>query len=284
MSYTASVAGHRVTVGPLPEWIVDTSLLCCLGAKWVTVEASHAGIWQRAELAREVAADLAERLRGQGFAGLELSVVVDPPLARGVVRGARLTAARGRRKRTQAWRSGVRLDGEGKFSWTADDLALSIGELAEGRSVLDAGCGAGGNTIGFARAGSSVMAVEQDRARIDMAIHNVGIYGVRDQVQFVLGDAAREMNRGGRDILFVDPPWGGESYDRKCFDLSSLSLFQMAMDCRGSYEEVWAKFPASADTRQLAKFPGQLPPVAFFGTGPSDCFRVKFVLIRFRTI
>ena len=47
--------------------------------------------------------------------------------------------------------------------------------------MIDAGCGAGGNAIGFARGGARVTAIEQDVQRLAMARHNAEVYGVADQ-------------------------------------------------------------------------------------------------------
>ncbi|MFI5308607.1 MAG: methyltransferase domain-containing protein, partial [Polyangiales bacterium] len=147
-------------------------------------------MWAQADLDRPEAADLQARLRGVGLGGARLSIEISPPLPRSAVRAAAVTEARRHRTGSVGFsRKGARLDAEARRSLTPEALALALGRRARRARVLDACCGAGGNAIGFARAGCAVVAVEQDEARLAMAEHNARLYGVASQIRFVAGDA-----------------------------------------------------------------------------------------------
>ena len=188
------------------------------------------------------------------------------------VRGARTEDARRRRDTTPGFtRAGTRLDEEGRWSLTPEVLAMEMGRRIAaahpGATVLDAGCGAGGNTIGFARAGLRVIAVERDADRLAMARHNAGVYGIADRVRFVHGDALALAQTLAFDLCFCDPPWGVD-WDRAV--TTSVPLLTELP------RPLWAKVPPSLDTRAFPE--AQVWP--FFGTRPGDARRVKFLLIR----
>jgi SAM-dependent methyltransferase len=173
-------------------------------------------------------------------------------------------------------RAGARLDDEARWSLTPEALALAIGRRAEGASVIDAGCGAGGNAIGFARAGCAVTAIDSDEQRLAMARHNAGLYGVERRIAFVAGDAVSLTPRLSADLLFVDPPWG-RAYDKHRVVLEELPLLASLLAQRSRFGRLWAKVPASFD-------PASAPSarvVAFFGGGSGDARRIKFLLLEF---
>ena len=257
---------HRTTVRGIPAWAEPARLLG--PGQW-----TYDGPSAQAELTTFAAADLDARLRGVSIGGRPLSLVADPPLPRAAVRAARTTDARRRRETTPGFtRPGTRLDEEGRWSLTPEALALATGERARGRAVVDAGCGAGGNTIGFARAGSPVVAVERDGRRLADARHNARVYGVEDRVRFVHGRAEDLLPGIDAEILFVDPPWGRE-WSRGRTTLADLPELQAILGAAGRFAEVWAKVPPSFD-------PGEVPGAraeAVYGVARGDERRVKFL-------
>lgn len=262
--------GHHVWVRNLPPWCDPRRLL---GPGDWTFEGRGAF----AELATFAAADLDARLRGVGIGGGLLEVEITPPLPRAAVRAARTTDARRRREASPGFtRPGVRLDEEGKVSLTPEALALTLGERAGGRSVVDAGCGAGGNSIGFARAGCRVVALERDPTRLADARHNARVYGVADRIVFHRGSAEALLPTLSADLLFVDPPWGLH-WDRARTGLADLPLLALALTAPG-FPEVWAKVPPSFEVREV---PGAQAE-AVYGVGAGDGRRVKFVWLRVR--
>lgn len=269
------MAFHTVTVSPLPAWLDRARLL---GAGTWT----HDGATAVAQLDTAAAADLSARLRGMGLDGLPIVLTVTPPLHRNAVRDARTEDARRRRDTTPGFlRPGTRTDEEGRWSLTPELLAVRMGEdaaraLGPAARVLDAGCGIGGNTIGFARAGLRVLAVDRDPTRLAMARHNVRLYGVADRVTFRAGDATEALRDAQVDLVFLDPPWGTE-WSRTCTRLVDLGDFGALLAlARATAPHVWVKLPPSFATADL----GDAAVRAVFGEAAGDRARIKFLLAR----
>jgi ubiquinone/menaquinone biosynthesis C-methylase UbiE len=71
-----------------------------------------------------------------------------------------------------------------------------IPEFAEfgrwgGRRVLEIGCGIGTDTISFAQAGASVVAIDLSERSLEIARQRAAIYGVTDRVRFIQANAER---------------------------------------------------------------------------------------------
>ena len=257
----------RATVGGVPDWVPVDRLLGPFDWR------RDGGAWV-AELARDVADDVAARLRGVGLGGALLTVDLAPRPDRKRVRAARLRDSRARRDTTPGFtRPGARLDDEGRVSLTPEALALALGRRAGPRRVIDATAGCGGNTIGFARAGASVLAVDLDPDRLALARHNVRLYGVSDRVRFAAGRAEERIGGEDADLCFVDPPWGVD-WDRGRVTLADLPVLQAILAV--PRPETWVKVPPSFDPSTV---PGAVPE-AWFGEAPGDLHRVKFVVLR----
>ncbi len=257
----------KVIVSGIPAWVDARRLLGDHG--WASgPEGLHA------ELDRRAAADLQARLRGVGLGGQALTVVVRPPLKRPLVRQARTDDARRRRVTTPGFlRPGVRLDAEARWSLTPEALALELGRRAGGRAVVDATCGAGGNALGFARAGSPVTAIDVDPGKLALARHNAAVYGVASRIRFLAGRAEDLLPTVDAELVFVDPPWG-EAWDRSRTGLTDLPGLAAILSASGG-REVWVKVPPSFDPAELTGF----APEAWFGGAEGDRQRVKFVLM-----
>lgn len=263
---------HFVRVHPIPAWVPVERLL---GEGEWRVEDSEDGRVAEGRLPTDDAADVAARLRNVALGGTPLRVEVRPPLKRRKKREALTRDARRRRDTTPGFtRRGARLDDEGRVSLTPESLAAALGRRFAGARVVDAGCGAGGNAIGFARAGCEVVAIERDADRLADARHNAGLYGVDDRIEFVHGDAAREAAARRADLLFCDPPWGTDwSRERTTVDEFPLLAPLLAAFAAGNYGRFAAKLPASFDAEAGG---GTLS--AWFGEAGGDRNRIKFVL------
>lgn len=265
---------HHVTVRGLLPWTEPKRLLG--PGEW-----SIQGPTAHAELVTHAAADLDARMRNICIGGSAVTVACQPPLSRPDVRAARTTDARRRRDTTPGFtRPGVRLDDEGKVSLTPEALALEIGRRYAGRSVIDAGCGAGGNAIGFARAGCRVLAIERDANRLADARHNAKIYGVADKIEFMLGDALvlAAQRAETESILFLDPPWGVD-WSREGVSLDAFPLVQQVIE-KELPRQFWrtvVKLPPSFRVREVEGARAE----AVFGAAEGDNRRVKFLLLTF---
>jgi predicted RNA methylase len=173
----------------------------------------------------------------------------------------------------------VRLDEEGRRSLTPEALATWLGQQARQagiRTVVDAFAGAGGNAIGFARAGCEVHAIELHEGRAADAVHHTRLYGVSDRVRIEQGDAVQLVGSQRADLLFCDPPWG--DLDRRVCSLADLPLLAELLDAvpDDAYAHLWCKLPPSFDPASLPGF----VPTAVFGRASGDRQRVKFVWLR----
>lgn len=80
----------------------------------------------------------------------------------------------------------------------------------------------------------SVIAIDIDPQKIEKAYHNAKIYGVEDNIKFIVGDFLKVAPTLKADAVFLSPPWGGPSYlQQKVYDLDQHLLpvaFSRLMD------------------------------------------------------
>lgn len=107
---------------------------------------------------------------------------------------------------------GIRIDLEGLYSTGPEEISKKIARRTGARTVVDGFCGVGGSTIGFAFYADKVYTIDTSAERLDMARHNVGLYGFSEKVEFIHGDFLTEAPKLQAEAVFIDPPWGGPSY------------------------------------------------------------------------
>mmetsp|Transcript_16720 Transcript_16720/g.25158 ORF Transcript_16720/g.25158 Transcript_16720/m.25158 type:complete len:286 (-) Transcript_16720:14-871(-) len=110
---------------------------------------------------------------------------------------------------------GILLDDVGFYSTTPQKLAEHHARRCNSSLVVDAFCGCGGNTIAFARAGATVTAVDIDKSKIEMMMHNSRIYGIPSgRIRGIHGDFLHLAKFGQLrgNVIFMSPPWGGPKY------------------------------------------------------------------------
>lgn len=267
----------RVRVWPLPPWLDSHRLLG--SGNWTTREPSPGHLEFQADLTRDAAADLAARLRGVGIGGSFLNMEILPALNRKDVRKAYSDEAKRYRNGSKGFsKRSAQLDDEGRKSLTPEALALTLGQRARGLRVIDACAGAGGNAIGFARAGCSVVAIEIDPDRLAIANHNAKLYGVADRIEFIIGDARNIISKQPADLLFIDPPWG-ERYNKERVTLSDLPPCRELLESSVHIPKKWIKVPPSFDPSTLPNYHVE----ACFGVAGGDQRRVKFLLLESET-
>ncbi|PIA46019.1 hypothetical protein AQUCO_01600351v1 [Aquilegia coerulea] len=115
---------------------------------------------------------------------------------------------------------GIRMDEEGWFSVTPEEIAIKHAERCGGGTVIDCFTGVGGNAIQFARMCYHVVAIDIDPRKIELAINNARVYGVEDYIDFIIGDFFNLASSLKGDVVFLSPPWGGPTYN----SVSSFTL------------------------------------------------------------
>ncbi|XP_054718784.1 trimethylguanosine synthase-like isoform X1 [Uloborus diversus] len=123
----------------------------------------------------------------------------------------------------QLFDEGIQLDKESWFSVTPERIAVHIAERCSCDIIIDAFCGAGGNTIQFAKTCNHVIAIDKDPHKIKMAKNNANVYGVADKIDFIVGDFLDVAPSLKADAVFLSPPWGGPQYLKQTeYDISNI--------------------------------------------------------------
>ncbi|XP_043480567.1 trimethylguanosine synthase [Leptopilina heterotoma] len=186
---------------------------------------------------------------------------------------------------------GIKLDRESWFSVTPEKIAQHIAEKCKCDTIIDAFCGAGGNSIQFALTCEKVLAIDIDPLKIELARNNARIYGVEDRIEFIVGDFFQLASNLFADVVFLSPPWGGPSYAKNdTFDLNNImypkggiELFNVAKQISN---HIAYFLPRNVDTMQLAMLAGigsaveieqnfldrkLIALTAYYGELPQDC-------------
>ena len=115
---------------------------------------------------------------------------------------------------------------------TALDLLPSPrGDREAGDSVLDLFAGVGQMTYSYAKAGCRVLATDNDRTTVEVAVHNMAVAGLASVVEYHLGDGPATLAsvvraRDRVSVVHLDPPWRGTyQYDlSRPFTLDGLAV------------------------------------------------------------
>lgn len=101
---------------------------------------------------------------------------------------------------------------------------LSNSEKALKTVITDMTAGVGGNVIAFSKQFQYVNAIEIEVQRYDQLKHNVKQYELENvnvyngnSLDYVIND-----NQLNQDVLYIDPPWGGDDYNQE--DLITLKI------------------------------------------------------------
>ncbi|KAB0796146.1 hypothetical protein PPYR_10207 [Photinus pyralis] len=150
---------------------------------------------------------------------------------------------------------GIRLDEESWFSVTPELIAKNTARRLRCDVVIDAFCGAGGNTIQLAQTCNRVIAIDIDVNKINFAKHNAEIYKVADRIEFIVGDFFQLAKSLKGDVVFLSPPWGGPEYlNRSTYDLEYLQprpLTALMEAVRKVTQNVCLFLPRNCNTYQL---------------------------------
>ncbi|KAK4277477.1 hypothetical protein QN277_015473 [Acacia crassicarpa] len=153
---------------------------------------------------------------------------------------------------------GIQMDEEGWFSVTPEPIAQHHALRCACGIIVDCFTGVGGNAIQFAQQCRHVIAIDIDPRKIDYATHNASIYGVCDQIDFIIGDFFLLAPKFKADTVFLSPPWGGPDYAKvMTYDMKTMLkphdgyvLFRAAKEIAS---KVVMFLPKNIDLNQLAE-------------------------------
>lgn len=156
---------------------------------------------------------------------------------------------------------GIKLDRESWFSVTPEKVAIYTAMRCQCDVIVDAFCGAGGNTIQFAKTCHRVIAIDIDAKKIEMAKHNASIYGVSERIDFIVGDYFQLAATLKADVVFLSPPWGGPQYLKAdVYDIEKsllpLPASELMAYSRKISPNIAIYLPRNTNTFQLAKLAG----------------------------
>ncbi|KAK9480983.1 RNA cap guanine-N2 methyltransferase-domain-containing protein [Lipomyces japonicus] len=155
--------------------------------------------------------------------------------------------------------NGIWLNEESFYSVTPEAVARNIAEHVQRKIkanvIIDAFCGAGGNSIQFAKLFSKVIAIDVNEETLKCARHNAEIYGVSHKIEFIHGDYFQLIDTLQADFVFLSPPWGGPEYKRQSvFDLSAMEPYNYEEIMRASLsitKNIALYVPRNSDLGQL---------------------------------
>lgn len=102
----------------------------------------------------------------------------------------------------------------------------------------------------------TVLAIDIDPMKIQLARNNARIYGVEDRIEFILGNFFDIAPKLIADVVFLSPPWGGPGYVKsETYDLDNIMhpiggihVFKVA---RKITDHVAYFLPRNVDTMQV---------------------------------
>lgn len=109
----------------------------------------------------------------------------------------------------------------------------------------------------------SVIAIDIDPKKIEMAAHNATIYGVRDKIEFIVGNYFDLVDELQADVVFLSPPWGGPSYMKNdtTYDLEEylqpVPASKLLSETRKITNNIAVFLPRNSNTKQLAIYAGK---------------------------
>lgn len=103
----------------------------------------------------------------------------------------------------------------------------------------------------------TVLAIDIDPLKIELARNNARVYGVEDRIEFIVGDFFHLAPKLFADVVFLSPPWGGPSYAKSdTFDLNNImypkggiELFNVAKQISN---HIAYFLPRNVDTMQVS--------------------------------
>lgn len=152
---------------------------------------------------------------------------------------------------------GIKMDEEGWYSVTPEAIAVRHAERSGGGLLIDCFTGVGGNAIQFATMCNHVIAIDIDPQKVVLAYSNAKVYGVENNIDFIVGDFFQLAPSLKGDVVFLSPPWGGPSYktiQNFTLDLvkpkDGYSMFQVAQTITSN---IIMFLPRNVDIDQVAE-------------------------------
>ena len=115
----------------------------------------------------------------------------------------------------------------------------------EKKTITEGTAGLGGNVINFSKYFKKVKAVENNFLHYQMLKNNISIFNLKN-VDIIYGNYLTVFKNIKQDIIFLDPPWGGEKFkDIPYIDLklSGVKLHDIVNNLLSRAELIVVKIP-----------------------------------------
>lgn len=126
--------------------------------------------------------------------------------------------------------------------------------------LIDAFCGVGGNAIQFAFTCERVIAIDIDPVKIALAQHNATVYGLKDRIEFIVGDYMQLIPHLKADVVFLSPPWGGPNYTKaEVFDVKTMITLdgvRVFQETKTITDNIAYFMPRNVNVEQLSSLAG----------------------------
>lgn len=145
---------------------------------------------------------------------------------------------------------------DGAEQSTGEKIARHIAaRFGERKKIVDLTCSIGGNLIFLAQK-NFLTAVDKNEVNLLCAQKNVDVYGVRNQVKFIQGDAFANVIRG-TEAFFVDPERAraGNTKTRSIFN-SSPNISSLIPKMMTVTTDLGIKISPAFDYSEITKLPG----------------------------
>ncbi|KAI5776658.1 RNA cap guanine-N2 methyltransferase-domain-containing protein [Geopyxis carbonaria] len=170
----------------------------------------------------------------------------------------------------ERYNQGVWMTDDSWFEMTPEAIASCIAqkflentEVSAAKTIVDAFCGVGGNSIQFALLPEckKVYAIDTNADAIACAKHNARIYNVQHKIEFIHGDFFQLckgiLQTQSIDGVFLSPPWGGPSYrEDEVFNLETMQPYPASKIIRAARtlsENLALYIPRTSDLNQLGQ-------------------------------
>lgn len=124
----------------------------------------------------------------------------------------------------------------------------------ENLSITDATGGFGGNILSFAKYFRLVIGIEKHKVHFDILKNNINVFNYGYKVNIIHSSFTKIIPHVCKDIVFIDPPWGGKKYRFKksvMLHLDQLDIYEIINQIPQNTKLIALKIPFNFDYKKF---------------------------------
>lgn len=132
-------------------------------------------------------------------------------------------------------------------------LKHSLGDPKK-MTITDATGGFGGNILSFARHFRLVIGIEKHKVHYDILKNNINVFNYGYKVNIIHSSFIKIIPHVCKDVIFIDPPWGGKKYRFKksvMLHLDQMDIFDIINQIPSETKLIALKIPFNFDYRKF---------------------------------